>query len=256
MNTGKFEPPFFREDSYRVYSYHTDSRCRLSLTAMLHFLQETAGSHATANGFGFDTLGASRLFWVLSRLTLKVWAYPRWNDELLLRTWSKAPGALMGNRDFELLNAQGEVVAVASTAWIMVDVASRRPQRIERFGSAFPHVLDRHAIPEPPEKLPALPAGSDAETSPAREIMLSDIDMNGHVNNACYARWLLDAFPHLHRDDQEVKTLEVNFLRESRAGEHYAVSMRQTTEECRAYSVTRCEDGLELARARVLMVNG
>jgi medium-chain acyl-[acyl-carrier-protein] hydrolase len=251
MKIAKFDPPFFREDAYKVYSYHTDSRCRLSLTAMLHFLQETAGSHATANGFGFDMLGASKLFWVLSRLTLKVAAYPRWNDELLLRTWSKAPGALMGNRDFELLNAQGEVVAVASTAWLMVDVASRRPQRIERFGSAFPHVLDRHAIPEPPEKLPAVAVGEAAETSEAKEIVLSDMDMNGHVNNACYVRWALDAFP-LHRQgDGEVRTLEVNFLHESRAGEHYAVSGRQTAEKTRSYSITRCEDGRELARVRI-----
>jgi acyl-ACP thioesterase len=249
MKTANFDPPFFREDTYKVYSYHTDSRCRLSLIALLHFLQETAGSHATANGFGFDSLGASKLFWVLSRLTLKVAAYPRWNDELLLRTWSKAPGALMGNRDFELLSAQGEVVAVASTAWIMVDVASRRPQRIERFGSSFPHVLDRHAIPEPPEKLPTV--GEADETSEAREIALSDMDMNGHVNNACYVRWALDAFPLHWQGGRVVKTLEVNFLHESRAGERYAVSARQASEKIRSYSITRCEDGRELARLRV-----
>lgn len=251
MKTSKFESPFFREDTYKVHSYHTDSRSRLSLTAMLHFLQETAGNHATANGFGFDTLGASRLFWVLSRLTLRVAAYPGWNEELLLRTWSKAPGALMGNRDFELLNAQGEVVAAASTAWLMVDVASRRPQRIERFASAFPHVLDRHAIPDPPEKLPPVPTDENTETSRAKEIALSDMDMNGHVNNACYVRWTLDAFPHHWQDGREVRALEVNFLHESHAGEHYAVGVRQTAEKIRCYSITRCEDGRELARVRI-----
>lgn len=244
-----FSPPYFREDRYKVYSYHTDRHQRLSLTALLHFLQETAGNHATENGFGFDSLGASKLFWVLSRLTLKVTSYPKWNDELLLRTWSKAPGALMGNRDFELLNAQGEIIAVASTAWLMVDIASRRPQRIERFGSNFPHVLDRHAIPEPPEKLPAVAA---ATTTEPKEIMQSDMDMNGHVNNACYVRWALDSRPLHPQDNRETKTLEVNFLHESYAGEHYAINTQQTAENITSYSIIRCEDERELARVRTI----
>ncbi|MDR3188760.1 MAG: hypothetical protein LBT94_06200 [Prevotellaceae bacterium] len=246
-----FTSPFFREDRYTVYSYHTDVNRRLSLVAMLHFLQETAGNHAAAHGFGLESLSASKLFWVLARLTLKVAAYPKWSEELLLRTWSKAPTALMGNRDFELLNAQGEVVAVASTAWLMVDVASRRPQRIERFGTTFPHVLDRHAIPEPPEKLPPVAASAATE---AKEIMPSDMDMNGHVNNACYVRWVLDS-PLFRQEGKEVKALEVNFLHESRAGEHYAIGAQQTANDTRSYSITRCEDGRELARVRLGITN-
>lgn len=245
MNT--FDPPFFREDAYKVYSYHTDSNRRLNLIAMLHFLQETAGNHAAANGFGYDSLSASKLFWALSRLTLKVADYPEWNENLLLRTWSKAPGAFTGNRDFELLNAQGRVVAVASTAWLMVDIASRRLQRIERFGSNFPHVLNRHAIPEPPEKLPTVTA---SVATAAREIMPGDMDMNGHVNNACYVRWVLDSLPQLRQDGKEIKTLEVNFLHESHAGEHYAVGVQQAAENILLCSITRCEDGRELARVR------
>ncbi|MDR1416518.1 MAG: hypothetical protein LBJ57_03745 [Prevotellaceae bacterium] len=244
----KFEPPFFGEDKYKVHSYHTDSNRRLSLVALLHFLQETAGNHATANGLGFDSLGEIRLFWALSRLTLKVAAYPAWNEELLLRTWSKAPGTLMANRDFELLNAQGEVIAVASTSWLLVDAASRRPQRIERFSATFPHVLDRHAIPEPPAKLPVVAACTPTE---AKEIMASDVDMNGHVNNACYVRWALDSMPLHPQGSKEVKMLEVNFLRESRAGEHYAITTQQMAENTISYSITRCEDGQELARVRV-----
>ncbi|MDR0414596.1 MAG: hypothetical protein LBH84_04180 [Prevotellaceae bacterium] len=240
-----FNPPFFREDCYKVHSYHTDSSQRLSLVSMLHFLQETAGNHAATNGLGFDSLGESRLFWVLSRLTLKVAAYPAWNEELLLRTWSKAPSALMGNRDFELLNARGEAIAVATTSWLMVDMASRRPQRIERFAATFPHVLDRHAIPEPPAKLPAVT--SNTATAP-REIMPSDVDMNGHVNNACYVRWLLDS---RQPDSGEVEMLEVNFLHESRAGERYAIAAQQSAEKIASYNITRCEDGQELVRARI-----
>ncbi|MDR1341760.1 MAG: hypothetical protein LBK18_00730 [Prevotellaceae bacterium] len=244
----KFEPPFFREDKYKVHSYHTDSSRRLSLVAMLHFLQETAGNHAAANGLGFDSLGASKLFWALSRLTLKITVYPKWSDELLLRTWSKAPGALMAHRDFELLSAQGETVAVASTAWLLVDVASRRPQRIERFGSSFPHVLDRHAIPELPAKLPAVAACTATE---AKEIVASDVDMNGHVNNACYVRWALDGMP-LHRQGgKEIKMLEVNFLHESHAGERYAIATQLADEGVTSCSIVRCEDGRELARVRV-----
>jgi medium-chain acyl-[acyl-carrier-protein] hydrolase len=242
-----FSAPFYHTDEYRVSSYHADRRQRLQLTSLMHFLQETAWRHASANRFGFDDLKAEGCFWVLSRLEVQVRRYPLWNDALQLRTWSKQPGPLTGNRDFELLSAQGEALAVASTTWLVVDLSSRRPLRLERFGSDFPHVLHRHAIAEAPAKLPAAAAGS---ATPPMPILLSDIDLNGHVNNACYVRWCLDSPPFALLDGQEIKKLEVNFLHEAHAGERYTISAQSEAASCLC-SVARSDDGKELARVRV-----
>jgi acyl-ACP thioesterase len=212
----------------------------------MHFLQETAWSHASANGFGFDDLEALGCFWVLSRLEIQVRKYPLWNEKVQLRTWSKQPSPLTGNRDFELLNAQGETAAVASSMWLMVDLSSRRPLRLEKFGSDFPHVLDRHAIADVPAKLPAV---SNAAATAPKPIALSDIDINGHVNNACYVRWFMDNLPFELLDTQEVKKLEVNFLHESRLGEHYTITTQ--SEDCACLgSIVRSDDGKELVRVR------
>ncbi len=245
-----FSAPFYYTDKYKVYSYHTDFKQRLQLTSLLHFLQETAGNHASANGFGFDALGAAGHFWVLSRLKLEVLRYPKWKEELALRTWSKAPEALMGIRDFELIDGQGAVVAIASTAWLMVDINTRRPLRLEAFASQFPHVNDRHAFAQAPEKLEATPLDKPL---PALEIRCSDVDMNGHVNNACYVRWVLDSLPDLVQECKEIKTLEVNFLHESRAKQHYSVCLQQVNESCYTAGVLRTEDAKELARLRITL---
>jgi len=246
-NHMSFTAPFYHTDEYRIYSYHADWKHRLQLTSLMHFLQETAWSHASANGFGFDDLEAQGCFWVLSRLEIQMRKYPLWNEKLQLRTWSKNPSPLTGNRDFELLNAQGETVAVASSMWLMVDLSSRRPLRMEKFISKFPHVLDRQAIAEVPAKLPAV---VNATITAPKPIALSDIDLNGHVNNACYVRWFMDSLPFEVLDNQDVEKLEVNFLHESRLGEHYTIS---TQSEGSTYlgSIVRSEDGKELVRVRV-----
>lgn len=242
-----FPAPFYHTDEYKVYSYHTDWRQRLSLVSLMHFLQETGGNHAGANGFGFERLMAGGCFWVLSRIEIRMLKYPLWNEILQLRTWSKNPNAITGNRDFEMLDAQGEIVGMASTVWLMIDVNSHRPQRLERFCSDFPHVPDRHAIAEAPAKLPAVVSGN---STPEKQIVLSDIDMNGHVNNACYARWFIDSLPFQQLDNQEIKKLEINFLNESRLGEHYSICTQSEENSCLG-SIIRSEDKKELVRIRV-----
>jgi acyl-ACP thioesterase len=251
-----FAPPQYWVDSYKVYSYHADAQQQLSLTAMLHFLQETAYNHASANGFGYDDLNRSGLFWVLSRLTLRVLRYPMWNENLTLRTWSKQPSPLTGNRDFELIDAQGNTVAAATTMWLMLDAVTHRPQRVARFGTDFPHVLDRHAIADTPEKIPAFsPTSSPDFTSAPHDIAPSDIDLNGHVNNACYVRWVLDCVPPSVVDGKNIAQLEVNFLHESQTGQHYVVATQANADNTFTANVTRCDDGKELIRMRATLLN-
>ncbi len=241
-----FPAPHFHTDEYKVYSYHTDWKQRLLLTSLMHFLQETAGNHAGGNGFGFDTLSAGGCFWVLSRMEIQMLKYPMWEEKLQLRTWSKKPNAITGNRDFELLNEEGNIVALASSVWLMIDINSRRPQRLEKFSSDFPHVLDRQAITEAPAKLPAV---TDATPTPPKAIVTSDIDMNGHVNNACYARWFMDSLPFELLNKQEVKKLEINFIHESRLGEQYSIC---TQSEGNAHlGSIKNGDGKELVRVRI-----
>jgi acyl-ACP thioesterase len=241
-----FPAPYFYVDHYKVHSYETDFKQRLSLSALLNFMQETAGNHATANGFGFSQLSGKGHFWVLSRAKVNIQRYPTWNDELKLRTWSKTPDSLMAHRDFELLDAQDNIVAAANTVWLIVDVNSRRPVRMDGTFAQFPHVNDRTAIAAAAKLNPI-----NATLQAPHTIALGEMDMNGHVNNGCYVRWALDSLPLDFAQQNEVCDLEINFLHESCAGQQYAVGMQQVSDSTFMGNIVRQNDGKELIRIQI-----
>ncbi|MDR1225411.1 MAG: hypothetical protein LBK47_00745 [Prevotellaceae bacterium] len=241
-----FPAPQFYVDHYKVHSYETDFKQRLSLSALLNFMQETAGNHATSNGFGFSHLSSKGHFWVLSRAKVNVQRYPMWNEELKLRTWSKIPDALMAYRDFELLDAQDNIIATANTVWLVVDINTHRPVRMGEAFTLFPHVTDRNAITTAAKLGQVIATLQSPHT-----ITLGEMDMNGHVNNGYYVRWALDSLPLVFAQQNEVCDLEVNFLHESCAGQQYAVGMQQTADSSFSGSIVRQDDGKELIRIQV-----
>ena len=237
-------------DNYTVYSYHSDYRQQLNLVSLFNFLQESAWSHASKNAFGFDDLLNQGFFWALTRVKFTINKYPKWGDNLRIETWSKEPDPLIAYRDFEIFNETNEKLLAATTAWLIVDIKSRRPQRMAPFKDKFPHLHTRYAINEHPGKLPELP-NENLTTSTKREICLSDMDMNGHVNNANYVRWVIDTFSFDFIKSHSVTEMEINFLHESQAGQHYIVNIHEKNNLQYLCNVVRTDDNKELARMEI-----
>jgi acyl-ACP thioesterase len=234
-------------DNYNVRSYHADFKQQLSIISLFNFLQESAWRHASKNAFGFYDLLDQGFFWALTRGSVIIDRYPVWGDSLRIETWSKEPDALIAYRDFEVFNEKNEQLFKASTAWLIVDIKSRHLQRMAQFKDKFPHLLTRHAIAQHPVKLPAL-SQNTMNDSVARAICINDMDMNGHVNNANYVRWIIDSFPFDFIKNNEIAEIEVNFMHESKAGEHYTINITEQAAKQYLCNVVRVEDGCELAR--------
>lgn len=238
-------------DNYTVRSYHADFKQQLNIVSLFNFLQESAWHHAASNAFGFNDLLNKGFFWALTRVKAIIKQYPMWGDEFRVETWSKEPDALIAYRDFEAFDKNNRQLVIASSAWLIVDIKSRRPQRMARFKDDFPHLLTRHAIENHPEKLPKLPE-EGLQTLPVQKINVSDMDMNGHVNNANYVRWVIDSFPSDFIAENCIQEIDVNFLHESKADEHFIVNICKQAEATYLCNVVRTEDNCELARINII----
>ena len=233
-------------DNYTVHSYNVDFVRQLSIVSLFNFLQESAWRHASNNAFGFNDLIEQGCFWALTRVKLIIKRYPVWGDDLRIETWSKEPDALIAYRDFEVFDGMDEAFIKATSAWLVVDIKSRRPQRMATFKDRFPHLYTRYAIKEHPAKLPVLSGENIFSRNDA--IYMSDIDMNGHVNNANYIRWVIDTFPFSYIEAHELAEVEVDFMHESKAGEHYIVNINKVNNLDYLCNIVRVEDRYELAR--------
>lgn len=207
--------------SLTVPSYLCRSDDTLHIDGLAALMGEAAWQHARSFGVAF-TEEEVRHFWILHRLGFRVLRSPRWGEEIVIETWPSRVQRLFAMREFSI-SADGELLVEASSAWIILDAVTRRPVRPEN------HLAPDWRVEEVPLEIPtgkldgiarktAAALLGEARWHPVRE---SDIDRNGHVNNARYVQWLEDAAPGAHGDNDG--TAVVSFLAETLPGREYAV---------------------------------
>lgn len=231
-------------EPFPVHASDADAFGLLTAPALAGYLQEIAGHHAEALGVGIEALRARGLAWVLGRQRLEAAAPVRSGDRLEIETWPSGADCVAALRDF-VVSRGGEEVARASTVWFVMDLARRRPVRLDR-------VLDQRFRERPPRSVapPAdrLEAAGEGGRERRFSIRYLDIDANQHVTNASYLAWALEAVPEEVWRTCRLAALETHYLAECRYGSAILSRAVPAGERDFRHAVVREEDGKELAR--------
>ncbi|TYJ43617.1 hypothetical protein E1A91_A03G165400v1 [Gossypium mustelinum] len=204
--------------SYEVGPYKT-----ATLESLLNLFQETALNHVwmsglLSNGFG-ATHGMVRnnLIWVVSRMQVQVDHYPIWGEVLEIDTWVGASGKNGMRRDWLIRSqATGITYARATSTWVMMNEKTRRLSKMpeEVRDEISPWFVDKRAINEDvPEKIVKLDDNAryvNSDLKPKR----SDLDMNHHVNNVKYVRWMLETIPDKFLESHQLSGIVLEYRRE------------------------------------------
>ncbi|GAU45623.1 hypothetical protein TSUD_253990 [Trifolium subterraneum] len=184
-----------------IRSYEVGADKTATLESILNLLQETALNHVWMSGLLSDGFGATHgmmrndLIWVVSRMQVLIDYYPIWGEVLEIDTWVGASGKNGMRRDWLIRSkATGRVFARATSTWVMMNGKTRRLSKMpeEVRDELTPWFIEKQAIKEDgPEKIVKLDKEAkymNSDLKPKR----SDLDMNQHVNNVKYLRWMLE----------------------------------------------------------------
>lgn len=203
--------------NFTIPCYDTDASWRLKPTSFMNLAQEAAGLHAVHLGFGYDDLIVNNTAWILSRVHIEFLDTPKWRDNITLTTWHKGLNRLFYLRDFVLTDETGKERVKATTSWLVLNLETRRlvrdPQLMEE-GT----VNLENALETPADKV-QLPKGVEPVLAFEHVVGYSDVDMNGHTNNAMYMQWAMDAVDYAIASARPVKELTINFNHETKAGD-------------------------------------
>jgi medium-chain acyl-[acyl-carrier-protein] hydrolase len=237
------------EDEYAISFYEVDTKNETFLPVLWSFMQETAWHHAEHLRLGYSDLMEHQYFWVLSRLSIQMEEYPRWGDRIKVKTWLTGTGRLFALRQFSIADFKGKVIGTAKSAWLVLDLKSRKPQKIEPVFKHIEHLFD--GLP-PAEEPPKISGPAHPKTEKSYTVRYSDIDMHHHVNNTKYLEWILDSYPIEMNQAHQIHSFEINFLGESSHGDEISIYTESMRESPFAFlhSVVRKKDGRELCRAR------
>jgi medium-chain acyl-[acyl-carrier-protein] hydrolase len=249
------EQPSVWTEGFRVRAYEVDARGRASVPAIANWMQEAAGNHATALGWAVDELHRKGLTWVLSRLHLRLHHQPAWREEVQVSTWPTGAQRLFALRDFRLTGAQARELGIATTGWLLLDLAGRRPTRPPEAVAELGRTSPARAITDPFEKLPEL-SGADVEE--ALVVRFADLDMNRHANNVSVIGWALEAVPGEVLWGSSLAELEIEFRAEALYGDRITSQVQEAPGEPLAFlhRLVREADGREIARARTVWRSG
>jgi len=196
----------------KITSAETDMESRLRPGALINLLIQAATCSADKLGFGFESLKKYNLFWVFSRLTINIVRPLNWNEVVEVETWPKDIVGLLYTRDFIIRDGEGKVVGRAASAWLPIDLETKRPKRKESFDSEFFTFLkDKHALKDPPEKLAGTREGEIFKVNST----YFDIDLNKHVTSTRYIDWMMDTFPIDFLRENYPKALSINYIKET-----------------------------------------
>lgn len=162
--------------------------------AVLRMLENIACYHSDSLGYGVATMNETMISWILLEWKVRILRIPKYGESLRAATWSRGKATLFTTyRDFELFGEAGDVCAVASSKWALIDLHTKKPavigeELIEKYQTDERYVFEKPDI----ERL-----REPREYTDVTELHVGrrDIDLNGHVHNLCYLDFAYEALP-------------------------------------------------------------
>mgnify|MGYP002511033043 FL=1 len=201
--------------------YDTDASWRLKPASFMNLAQEAAGRHAVHLGFGYDDLIVTNTAWILSRVHVEFIDTPKWREEITLNTWHKGLNRLFFLRDFVLTDNEGRERVKATTSWLVLNLETRRLVRDPKLMEDGT-ICTENALETPADKV-QMPKDVEPELVRTHHVSYSDIDTNGHTNNAMYMQWSMNSVGYDITSTRPVKEFTINFNHETKAGDYVEI---------------------------------
>lgn len=231
----------------KAQSFHINRFGEVSTPFLFWYMQEIAWEHARVLGFGFEDLREDQLFWVLSRLYMKVGRRPRWTEEFTLETWSRGTDGFYAYRDFRFTDMEGQEIITATSSWLVLNLHTRRIQRLGAL-TGFP-AYSESLIGFNPRKVEAPVTNDPPEFFP---VLFNEIDINQHFNTGRYLERINNSYSFDFHKSHTLREMEVNFLKEGLPEDHLAARQQRLTSSEHLCSIIRESDGADLIRGRLV----
>ncbi|MDR1660336.1 MAG: acyl-ACP thioesterase [Desulfovibrio sp.] len=242
-------------ETFRIRGYETGPGDILPVQYLCAYMEEAAALHAAQLGVGMEDLLDKGLAWALTRMRLELHELPRArlsgarhpDNSIVVRTWPVVVEKLQFRRDF-LVCGEGKILARAATDWVLLNLETRRAERIPGFIGRLRPENPEYAMPT--EKL-RLPGQEESGVLRRFTVRRADIDRNRHVNNRHYLEWILEATPAEIYAELLPRKIEMMFRAEAVYGDSVLARGSLPGEGVCLYGLFREADGLELARAKI-----
>ena len=225
------------ELDYRLRWLDFDRYGRIQPTALLDLLQDVATIQAEDMGIGHDAMEARGVFWAVVRLKYEIAREPQHYQIVSVRTWPHTLTSFSFLRDYLVRDENGETLAKATSEWVLMDIEKRKFVKVKDIYEGSYDFDEARAFPDRLRKIADFKEGN----RPLYTVVpaFCDIDVNGHVNNARYPSYVMNALA--PDQDMRIKSLQFDYRHEVLPAS--PLTVQTLVEEGRVRSKGLREDG-------------
>lgn len=232
--------------TYGVRPYEAGYQRTIRPDALLNYFQDAAFEHSVSRGFSAFHLLKKGLAWVLSRYHIKVDRYPSIGERVHVRTWYPGPQKPFYLRDWEVLDENGAVLALATSSWLVLHISTMRPTD----DGGLLDALEARPVRAIEDTFDPLPELKESQLESRFCVRLGDTDMNRHVNHVHYVQWALESVSRHTPKESVPLEIEAAYRAEARFGDNLVARARDEGGGLFTHQLLLESEGTELTRLR------
>lgn len=220
------EEGLFSADMFCYFSLCSDKKM-LSYSHLLRILSDIAVEDCNQKNLSRETLLKHNYAILLSRLSLHIERLPKENEKFTIKTTEEKSEVFQFVRSYKVVSEGGSLLISGLSNWYLVNTETRRLLPLKTFTlRPLPTLqLEHKCLPCDKIKI------EDGLLSlfDKKIVQYSDIDANGHVNNAKYIEITINCLPPEYQT-KEFCDIRINYSKEALLGEELAIYGREDKE--------------------------
>ena len=226
----------------------TNTKQELTETSLLRFLEDIAGMHSEKVGYGASSIDKTKRTWILLSWKVRMFKRPKMNETVTVETWSRLIEKFYAYRDFKVYDTNKNLVAIATSKWIYIDIENGRIVKVtDEVSSCYESenvsVFDEKEFADDIKlKEPESEIINEIDFKITRNLF----DINNHVHNIYYMDIAKEALPEDVYLNNEFNDFEIMYKKEIKASKetNNIVKVYYTKEDDKHFVSIKTDDVL------------
>ena len=180
----------------RVRYSEVNCNCTMELNTLIDYFQDCSSFQSEDLGVGIEYYKNQGFAWLLTSWQIIVNRFPTFGEEITTSTWPYAFDRVYGYRNYMMKAKNGDVLAIANSQWIYVDIQKSHPIKLTDDITNIYKTEPKYDGMEYATRRLKLPENYTEHES--FSVLMHHLDSNKHVNNGQYIkmaqRYLPDYF--------------------------------------------------------------
>ncbi len=193
-----------------INSSDVDISKTLSIPALFRLFQDVAVEGVEASGLGEKVNTNLNLIWVFTRMYVKCYRMPKYQENIIVKTYPGRRLRFIYPRYFEITSLDGKILVRASSTWCLLDKDSRQIF----FDNDNIYNLEEEHLEGELELPQKINENQETELKETYIVPYTDCDLNRHMNNIAYINRIVNLKDGDFYDKNYIETLLINYEKE------------------------------------------